>query len=152
MMSELSTASKHMESAAAEKNTAKSTKARAKRQKKTRALISQGRMYIQATFNNTIVTCTDPQGNVIGWSSAGVVGFKGPKKATPYAASVVVRDLVEKIKDCGLKDAHVLITGVGQGREGAVRALNAQGINVLSMKDVTPIPHNGCRPPRPRRM
>jgi small subunit ribosomal protein S11 len=117
-----------------------------------RAQISQGKAYIQASFNNTIVSFTDMNGSVLGWSSAGVVGFKGPKKATPYAASVIVRDVAEKTKDFGLKDLHVFVSGVGQGREGALRALNANNLNVLSIKDVTPMPHNGCRPPRPRRV
>jgi small subunit ribosomal protein S11 len=120
--------------------------------KKVRAQISQGKAYIQASFNNTIVSFTDMNGSVLGWSSAGVVGFKGPKKATPYAASVIVRDVAEKTKDFGLKDLHVFVSGVGQGREGALRALNANNLNVLSIKDVTPMPHNGCRPPRPRRV
>lgn len=120
--------------------------------KKVRAQISQGKAYIQASFNNTIVSLTDMNGSVLGWSSAGVVGFKGPKKATPYAASVIVRDVAEKTKDFGLKDVHVFVSGVGQGREGALRALNANNLNVLSIKDVTPMPHNGCRPPRPRRV
>lgn len=120
--------------------------------KKVRAQISQGKAYIQASFNNTIVSFTDMDGSVLGWSSAGVVGFKGPKKATPYAASVIVRDVAEKTKDFGLKDVHVFVSGVGQGREGALRALNANNLNVLSIKDVTPMAHNGCRPPRPRRV
>jgi small subunit ribosomal protein S11 len=127
-------------------------KAKPRKTKKARVAVPQGRAYIQATYNNTIVTLTDPSGNVLGWSSAGVVGFKGPKKATPYAASIIVRDAVEKVKETGLKDVQVLISGVGQGREGALRALNANGLNVLSIKDVTPVPHNGCRPPRPRRV
>ncbi|KAA0206911.1 30S ribosomal protein S11 [Candidatus Uhrbacteria bacterium] len=127
-------------------------KPRAKGKKKTRTQVPQGRAYIQATYNNTIVTLTDPNGNVLAWSSAGVNGFKGPKKATPYAASVIVKDACEKVADYGLKEVSVFITGVGQGREGALRALNANGLNVLSIKDVTPIPHNGCRPPRPRRV
>lgn len=120
--------------------------------KKARAQVSQGKAYIQASFNNTIVSLTDMNGSVLSWSSAGVVGFKGPKKATPYAASVIVRDAAEKVKDYGLKDVHVFVSGVGQGREGALRALNANNLNVLSIKDVTPMPHNGCRPPRPRRV
>ncbi len=120
--------------------------------KKTRSQVSQGKAFIQATYNNTIVTLTDMNGNVLSWSSAGVNGFKGPKKATPYAASVIVKDAVDKVAEYGLKEVSVFITGVGQGREGALRALNAHGLNVLSIKDVTPIPHNGCRPPRPRRV
>lgn len=127
-------------------------KAKPKKTKKARAQISQGRAYIQATYNNTIVTLTDDNGNVLAWSSAGVVGFKGPKKATPYAASVIVKDVADKVKDCGLHDVNVFISGVGQGREGALRALNANNLNVLTIKDMTPVPHNGCRPPRPRRV
>jgi small subunit ribosomal protein S11 len=114
--------------------------------------VPHGRAYIQATFNNTLVSVTDQNGDVLGWASSGMVGFKGPKKATPYAASVIVRDVVEKAKDYGLKDVHAFISGVGQGREGAIRGLNANNLNILSIKDVTPIPHNGCRPPRPRRV
>lgn len=139
-------------SEAAEGNAKKATKAKPKKGKKARAQITQGKVFIQATFNNTIVSITDNNGNVLGWSSAGANGFKGPKKATPYAASVVVRDLTEKLTDVGLKDVNVYISGVGQGREGALRALNANGLNVLTIKDVTPVPHNGCRPPRPRRV
>ena len=127
-------------------------KAKPKKNKKARTQVPQGTAHIQATYNNTIVTLTDPNGNTLAWASAGSNGFKGPKKATPYAASVIVKDVVEKVADAGLKDVHVLITGVGQGREGALRALNANGLNILSIKDVTPIPHNGCRPPRPRRV
>ncbi len=123
-----------------------------KGKKKSRAQVPTGKAYIQATYNNTIVTLTDLNGNVIAWSSAGVNGFKGPKKATPYAASMIVKDAVEKAADTGLKEVSVFITGVGQGREGALRALNANGLNILTIKDVTPIPHNGCRPPRPRRV
>lgn len=136
----------------AEKSAKAKGKAKPKKTKKARAQVVQGKAFIQATFNNTIVTLSDMNGNVIGWSSAGSVGFKGPKKATPYAASVVVRDVVEKVKDVGLKDVNVYISGVGQGREGAVRGLNANGLNILSIKDMTPVPHNGCRPPRPRRV
>lgn len=123
-----------------------------KGKKKARVQVPTGKAYIQATYNNTIVTLTDLNGNVIAWSSAGVNGFKGPKKATPYAASMIVKDAVEKAADTGLKEVSVFITGVGQGREGALRALNANGLNILTIKDVTPIPHNGCRPPRPRRV
>lgn len=137
------------ESAAAEKKTAKP---RARKGGRKIRQVPQGAVHIQATYNNTIVTLTDPQGNVLAWSSAGSVGFKGPKKATPYAASMIVRDAAEKVKPFGLKDVDVLICGVGQGREGAVRALNANGLNILSIKDVTPVPHNGCRPSKPRRV
>jgi small subunit ribosomal protein S11 len=130
----------------------KVVKPKPKKGKKSRAQVPTGKAFIQATYNNTIVTLTDLNGNVIAWSTAGVNGFKGPKKATPYAASMIVKDAVEKAADTGLKEVSVFITGVGQGREGALRALNANGLNILAIKDVTPVPHNGCRPPRPRRV
>jgi len=114
--------------------------------------VERGRVYIQSTYNNTIVTITDLQGNVLVWASAGMVGFKGPKKATPYAASQVVNALGEKIKKIGLKEVEVFVKGVGSGREAAIRALGHQGLDVTLIKDVTPIPHNGCRPPKPRRV
>ena len=135
-----------------EKAEKKVIKAKPKKGKKIRGQVTQGKIFIQATFNNTIVTATDANGNVLAWASAGAAGFKGPKKATPYAASVVVRELSEKIKNIGLRDVNVFLAGVGQGREGALRALNANNFNVLAIKDVTPVPHNGCRPPRPRRV
>ena len=114
--------------------------------------VSHGRAYIQATFNNTIVTLTDQNGDVLGWASSGGVGFKGPKKATPYAAGQVVKTVVEKIIAYGLKEVNVFVKGIGGGRESAIRALNTNGIQVLSVKDMTPIPHNGCRPPKRRRV
>ncbi len=114
--------------------------------------IAHGRAYIQATYNNTIITLTDLNGNVLSWSSAGQNGFKGPKKATPYAASIIVKNAVEKSKIYGLKNVNVFVKGVGSGRESAIRALNTYGINVLSIKDITPIPHNGCRHKKPRRI
>jgi small subunit ribosomal protein S11 len=105
-----------------------------------------------ATYNNTIVTLTDQAGNALVSSSAGRAGFKGPKKSTPYAAGVVVRAVAERVRDYGVKDVDVLVKGVGVGREAAIRALYANGLNVLSIKDITPTPHNGCRPRRPRRV
>jgi small subunit ribosomal protein S11 len=126
-------------------------KAKAKKKRVVRHVPS-GRAYVQATYNNTIVTLTDPNGNVLSWSSSGLCGFKGPKKATPYAAGLVVKDATEKAADYGLQEVNVLVKGVGSGREAAVRALNANGLNVLSIKDMTPIPHNGCRAPKPRRV
>jgi small subunit ribosomal protein S11 len=114
--------------------------------------VTTGRVYIQATYNNTVITITDLHGNVLAWSTSGHMGFRGPKKATPYAASMVVRDVAEKVKPMGFSEAHVLIKGVGQGRDGALRALHAQGLSVLSMRDITPIPHNGPRSPKPRRV
>src|SRR3989338_4422052 len=121
-------------------------------EKKITHKVSQGRAYIQSTYNNTIVTLTDLNGNTLAWSSSGNCGFKGPKKSTPYAASVVVRTAAEKVAPYGLKDVTVLVTCVGQGRDGALRALNANGLNVLSIKDMTPVPHNGCRLAGRRRM
>ncbi len=130
---------------------AKAAPARTKKRKAVK-LVSSGRAYVHASYNNTIVTLTDLNGNVLGWSSAGKVGFKGPKKSTPYAASVIVKDVSDKVRDTGLKEVSVFVCGIGSGREAAVRALHANGINVLSIKDVTPIPHNGCRAPKPRRV
>lgn len=123
-----------------------------KKKKKVIKQVSSGRAYIQATFNNTIVSVTDPNGDVLGWASAGMVGFKGPKKATPYAASQVVKKVADNIKLFGVKEVNVFVKGIGGGREGAIRAFNTNGIQVLSIKDVTPIPHNGCRPPKRRRV
>lgn len=125
-----------------------------KRSKKTKAIkhVPRGLSYINATYNNTIVTLTDLQGNVLAWSSAGKMGFRGPQKATPYAAGVIVKDAVEQAKKYNLKEVHVFVKGVGAGREAAVRALYANGLNILSIKDITPIPHNGCRPPKVRRV
>lgn len=126
----------------------KKIKSKAKKKK----FVPAGRAYIQATYNNTIVTITDPAGNTLAWSSAGQNGFKGPKKATPYAASIIVRKVVEKVQNFGLKSVEVFVKGVGSGRESAIRALNANNINVTSIKDITPIPHNGVRPPKVRRV
>ena len=113
---------------------------------------SVGNLYIQATYNNTIATATDLNGNTLAWASSGNCGFKGPKKATPYASSVLIRQLADKLASVGLKEVHVFVKGIGGGRDSAVRSLNTSGFNVLSLKDLTPIPHNGCRAPNPRRM
>lgn len=120
--------------------------------KKLKRQVALGRAYIQASYNNTIVTFTDQNGNVLSWASAGGCGFKGPKKATPYAASIVVKSAAEKAAPYALKEVNAFVKGVGAGRESAVRAINANGIVVLSIKDVTPIPHNGCRAKKPRRV
>lgn len=114
--------------------------------------VERGKIFIQATYNNTLITVTDGRGNVLSWASAGGLGFRGPKKATPYAASKVVETLMEKIKKIGLRDVDVFVKGIGSGRESAVRAFAAQGMNIFSIKDITPIPHNGCRPPKVRRV
>ncbi|MEK7158492.1 MAG: 30S ribosomal protein S11, partial [Patescibacteria group bacterium] len=119
--------------------------------KKKKQFVPSGQVHILATYNNTLVSITDPGGNVLAWSSAGHMGFKGPKKSTPYAAGVVVREVVEKVREMGLKEVDVFVKGVGSGREAAVRALGAQGLTVNVIKDITPIPHNGPRPPKPRR-
>jgi small subunit ribosomal protein S11 len=125
---------------------------RRSRRRKAVRQVRAGRAHIQATYNNTIVTLTDLNGNVLAWSSAGRVGFRGPKKSTPYAAGVIVRDAVERTRPYGLAEVSVFVKGVGSGRESAIRALHANNLQVLSIRDVTPIPHNGCRPPRPRRV
>ncbi len=126
--------------------------AKISKKKKIIKQVSHGRAYIQATFNNTIVSITDANGDVLGWASSGMVGFKGPKKATPYAASQVVKKVAEAVAPTGIKEVNVFIKGIGGGREGAIRALNNNGLQVLSIKDITPIPHNGCRPPKRRRV
>lgn len=122
------------------------------RSRKARRQVSRGNVYVHATYNNTIVTVSDVTGNVLAWSSAGTCGFRGPKKATPYAASVVVRDAVRKMEGVGLREVSVFVRGIGPGRESCVRALHANGLQVLGIKDVTSIPHNGCRPPKARRI
>ncbi|MBI2551225.1 30S ribosomal protein S11 [Candidatus Uhrbacteria bacterium] len=120
--------------------------------KKAMRHVSQGLVFVQATFNNTIITVTDPQGNTLVWSSAGHCGFKGPKKSTPFAAGVIVKSITEKLKESGMKEVKVFVKGVGSGRDSAIRALNANGFAILSIKDTTPLPHNGCRLPKPRRI
>lgn len=132
--------------------TSEIVKAAPKRKRKAKLTLKRGQAHIQASYNNTIITITDQNGNTVAASSAGAAGFKGPKKSTPYAAGVVVRNLVDKIKDSGLQQVDVFIKGVGSGREGAIRALHANGLEVLSIKDMTPIPHNGARAPKPRRV
>lgn len=116
--------------------------------------VKKGKVYIQATYNNIILTITDLKGEVICWESAGSCGFKGPKKATPYAAGVVAKALCEKIKEkkVGLEEVDVFVKGIGAGREASLRALQSGGLKVLSIKDITPVPHNGCRPPKIRRV
>ncbi len=114
--------------------------------------VVRGQAHIQSTYNNTIVTLADDKGRVISWSSAGSIGFKGTKKSTPYAASMIVKNAVEKAKKTGLKEVDVFVKGVGAGRDSAVRSLAQQGLIINSIKDMTPIPHNGCRSPKPRRI
>jgi len=114
--------------------------------------VHSGIAHVYATFNNTIVTMTDLTGNVIGWSSAGKVGFKGSRKSTAYAAQLVAQDAARQAMGHGLKEVHVLVKGPGAGRESAVRALQAIGLDLTLIRDVTPVPHNGCRPPKQRRV
>ena len=114
--------------------------------------IPMGVAHIQSTFNNTIVTITDPVGNVVAWSSAGVQGFKGSRKSTPFAAQLAAEDAAKKAMEHGMRSVEVYVKGPGAGREAALRALNGAGINVSLIRDVTPIPHNGCRPPKRRRV
>lgn len=122
------------------------------RKKKALKQVSSGRAYIQASFNNTIVSLADSKGNVLSWASAGMCGFKGPKKATPYAAGMVVKKAVEAAEGIGLKEVDVFVKGIGGGRESAIRALNTNGLAVNTVTDMTPVPHNGCRPPKRRRV
>lgn len=114
--------------------------------------IERGRVYIKATYNNTIVSITDEKGNLLAFSSAGILGFRGPKKATPYAATRIVASLGEKIKKMNLKNVEVYVKGIGSGRESAIRSLPSQGLNITSIKDITPVPFNGPRARKPRRV
>ncbi|MBA3046812.1 30S ribosomal protein S11 [Patescibacteria group bacterium] len=123
-----------------------------KKKRKEKKNVSVGKAFIKSTYNNTIVTLTDLDGNVISWASAGMAGFKGPRKSTPYAAQIITRIAVEKAKGVGLSEVSVYAKGVGTGRESAIRALNANGLNVTLIKDITPIPHNGCRKRKPRKV
>ncbi len=122
------------------------------RKKKEKKSVPVGVAHIQATFNNTIVTITDPRGNAIAWSSAGVQGFKGSRKSTPYAAQTAVEDAAKKAMEHGMRSIEVYIKGPGSGRESALRGLQSAGFNVTLIRDVTPVPHNGCRPPKRRRV
>lgn len=114
--------------------------------------IKEGRIYIFSSYNNTILTLTDPQGNTLHWTSAGSIGFQGTKKATPFAASKVAEAMAERAKKLGIEKVAVFIKGIGSGRESALRSIAARGLEITSIKDVTPIPHNGCRPPKVRRV
>jgi small subunit ribosomal protein S11 len=124
----------------------------APRRRRVRRTVPEGIAHVHATFNNTIVTINDPQGLVVAWSSAGSVGFKGSRKGTPFAAQMAAEAAARKVGDVGMRAVIVFVKGPGGGRESAVRALQAAGLSVISIKDVTPIPHNGCRPPKRRRV
>ena len=127
-------------------------KKRTKAKKRERKSIPAGRAYIQATFNNTLVTITDPGGNVIAWASSGTAGFKGSRKGTPYAAQLAAKSAARKAMEHGLRQVEVYVKGPGGGREAAIRSLQSAGLYITSIRDVTPIPHNGCRPPKRRRV
>jgi small subunit ribosomal protein S11 len=123
-----------------------------KKKKKLKKQIARGRATIQCTYNNTIITIADMNGNALAWSSSGHMGFKGAKKSTPYAATQVVADVTEKVKKYGVTELEIYVRGVGSGREGSIRALANNGFTLLGIKDTTPVPHGGCRPRRPRRI
>ncbi len=127
-------------------------KKRTKGRKRERKSIPVGRACIQSSFNNTIVTLTDPQGNVIAWGSSGTAGFKGSRKGTPYAAQLAARDAARRAMEHGLRQVEVYVKGPGSGREAAIRSLQSAGLYITSIRDVTPIPHNGCRRPKRRRV
>ena len=127
-------------------------KKRTRTRKRERKSIPAGKAYIQSTFNNIIVTITDPKGNVISWGSSGTAGFKGSRKGTPYAAQLAARDAARRGMEHGLRQVEVYIKGPGSGREAAIRSLQASGLTITSIRDVTPIPHNGCRPRKRRRV
>ena len=136
----------------AESQTEQKPGEKAARKKRGRKNIAEGVVHIHSTFNNTIVTITDYQGNVISWSSAGAMGFKGSRKGTPFAAQQAADSAARKAMDHGLRSVQIFVRGPGAGRESALRALQSAGINISLIKDVTPIPHNGCRPPKRRRV
>jgi len=112
----------------------------------------QGKIFIQSSYNNTKIMVTDSRGDVLAWTSSGALGFRGPKKATPFAASKAVEAVMEKIKKIGMREVIVYVKGIGSGREAAIRALASHGLDITAIKDITPIPHNGCRPPKVRRV
>ena len=123
------------------------------KKRKVKRNVEQGRIYIKATFNNTILTITDAQGNAIGWSSTGVHGFKGSRKSTPFAARVAADDALKKAVESGMKSVDVFVKGPGSGQESALRAISAiEDMRITSINDITPVPHNGCRPPKQRRI
>ena len=125
---------------------------RARTRRRERKSIPAGRAYIQATFNNTIITLTDPEGNTIAWGSPGTAGFKGSRKGTPYAAQLAARDAARKAMEHGLRQVEIYVKGPGSGREAAIRSLQSAGLFITGIRDVTPIPHNGCRAPKRRRI
>jgi small subunit ribosomal protein S11 len=127
-------------------------KKKARRRKKVKRNIEKGQAHIKSTFNNTIISITDEEGKVVAWSSAGKVGYKGSRKSTPFAAQLAAENAAEEAKDMGMKEIEIFVKGPGSGRESAIRTLQSAGLNITLIKDITPIPHNGCRPPKRRRI
>jgi small subunit ribosomal protein S11 len=125
---------------------------KAVRKKKIKKNISHGQAHVKSTFNNTVITITDEAGNVIAWASSGASGFKGSRKSTPYASQIAAEIAVEKAREHGVEKIDIFVKGIGSGRDSAIRSLNASGLYVNSIKDVTPVPHNGCRPRKPRKV
>ena len=150
MAKETEDTTKPAEKAAADKTATEKTAAPKRR--KVKKLVSEGVAHIHSTFNNTIISITDPAGNVVAWSSAGSVGFKGSRKGTPFAAQLAAENAAKKAMEYGVRTVQVFVKGPGAGRESALRSLQASGFAVSVIKDVTPIPHNGCRPPKRRRV
>jgi small subunit ribosomal protein S11 len=138
--------------AAAEETPATGGKKEKKAKRKEKRVVPHGVAHIQATFNNTIVTLSDAEGGVVGWSSAGKVGFKGSRKGTPFAAQMAAQNVTAAAREAGMRTVDVLVTGPGAGRESAIRSLQANGLDIKTIRDVTPIPHNGCRPRKRRRV
>ncbi len=151
MTEELKTTEEEVVSADGEAPVTAETEAPKKR-KKLKRQVTKGRVTIQCTYNNTIISIADMNGGVLGWSSSGHMGFKGAKKSTPYAATQVVADVTEKVKKYGVSELEVFVKGVGSGREASIRSLANNGFVIVGIKDTTPVPHNGCRPRRPRRI
>lgn len=146
------TAEKTTEDASAATAREKSTALSSRKKSNKKRMVFKGQAHIQCTYNNTMISVTDLSGGVLGWSSSGLLGFKGAKKSTPYAATQVVSDLMEKIRKFQVKELEVFVKGMGSGREASIRAFSNNGFTLTSIKDITPIPHNGCRPKRPRRV
>lgn len=140
------------EATATERPKAKKVASTGKKKKKVKKNVSNGMVFIKATFNNTIITITDDKGDVLSWGTAGASGFKGSKKSTPFAAQIAAEEAAYKAKDHGLRSVVVFVNGPGAGRETALKAIGRAGIQVSEIQDVTPIPHNGCRPPKRRRV
>jgi len=131
---------------------ARTVRSRRSSTRKVKRSLSYGQIHINATFNNTIITVTDQQGNTVAWGSAGSVGFKGSRKSTPFAARLAMEQAVKVAKDMGLQEADVIVKGPGPGREAALRAVQSLDVTIKSITDITPVPHNGCRPPKKRRV